>query len=113
VSAGSYSGNDIRFSEEFARLETRLNAEQSILRSVNVDWLKVREESERILRDQSRDLRVACWLTWALYKDEAFPGLLAGIGMLRYLCEQKWPELYPAKHRTHIAALAWIVPRLE
>ncbi|WP_341477050.1 type VI secretion system ImpA family N-terminal domain-containing protein, partial [Pseudomonas viridiflava] len=36
-----------------------------------------------MLRDQSRDLRVACWLAWALYKDEAFPGLLAGIGMLR------------------------------
>ncbi|WP_122672499.1 type VI secretion system protein TssA [Pseudomonas viridiflava] len=113
VSAGSYSGSDIRFSEEFEALETRLNAEQSILSSVNVDWLKVREESEKILRDQSRDLRVACWLTWALYKDEAFPGLLAGIGMLRYLCEHHWPELYPAKHRTRIAALAWIVPRLE
>uniref|UniRef100_UPI00197ED865 type VI secretion system ImpA family N-terminal domain-containing protein n=1 Tax=Pseudomonas viridiflava TaxID=33069 RepID=UPI00197ED865 len=80
VSSDNYAGSDVRFSEEFEALEAQLNSARSVLKSVNVDWLKVREESESILRDQSRDLRVACWLTWALYKVEAFPGLLAGMG---------------------------------
>lgn len=113
VSSHGYAGNDVRFSEEFEALEARLNSEQSVLGAGKVDWLKVREESEKILRDLSRDLRVASWLTWALYKVEAFPGLLAGIGMLRYLCEHHWSELYPAKHRTRIAAFAWLLVRLE
>ncbi len=113
VSSDNYAGSDVRFSEEFEALEAQLNSERSVLKSVNVDWLKVREESESILRDQSRDLRVACWLTWALYKVEAFPGLLAGMGMLRYLCEYHWSALHPVKHRTRIAAFAWLLPRLD
>ncbi|MBV1809727.1 MULTISPECIES: type VI secretion system protein TssA [Pseudomonas] len=113
VSSHGYAGSDVRFSEEFEALEARLSSEQSVLGTGNVDWLKVREESERILRDQSRDLRVACWLTWALYKAEAFPGLLAGTCMLRYLCEHHWPVLHPVKHRTRIAAFSWLVTRLD
>ncbi|CAM3134317.1 type VI secretion system ImpA domain-containing protein [Pseudomonas floridensis] len=113
VSGDNYAGEDVRFSADFEALEAQLSSEQSMLASARVDWAKVREESERILRYRSRDLRVVCWLTWALYRCESFSGLLAGIGLLRDLCEHHWVALHPRKSRTRAAAFGWLLPRLD
>lgn len=113
ISSLSYAGNDVRYSTDFEVLDGHLKGEQSMHGSGHVDWDKVREVSEKILREQSKDLRVACWLVWALYNCEAFPGLLAGMELLLNLCENHWSVLYPIKPRTRTAAFAWLVPRLE
>jgi len=58
-------------------------------------------------------LRIAAWLTWSLYQRESFVGLQAGLGMLRYLCSERWETLFPQKSRTRIAAFTWLIPRME
>ncbi|MFF7106207.1 type VI secretion system protein TssA [Pseudomonas sichuanensis] len=113
VSPGSFGGEDVRFSTEFEALENELTRAQSIHASGQVDWLKILENSEALLRDQSKDLRVASWFTWALFQRESYAGLLAGISVLRELCEQHWDDVHPAKPRTRSAAIGWLVPRLE
>ncbi|GFM64447.1 type VI secretion system protein TssA [Pseudomonas cichorii] len=113
VSEQCPEGDDVRFSTEFEALEGELSKVYSLQGSVQVDWLKVRELSEHILRENSKDLRVAVWLVWALYQCESFPGLLAGINLLHHLCSHRWQVLHPRKSRTRTAALNWLVPRLE
>ncbi|MBC3373010.1 type VI secretion system protein TssA [Pseudomonas sp. SWRI92] len=113
VSGKNFAGADVRFSDEYEALESELGKAQSIHENSQVDWLKVLEQSEALLRTQSKDLRVAAWLTWALYQRESFLGLLAGLGLLRYLCKSHWLELHPVKVRTRAASLHWLVPRLE
>jgi type VI secretion system protein VasJ len=97
LSPGSFGGEDVRFSTEFEALENELTRAQSIHASGQVDWLKILENSEALLRDQSKDLRVASWFTWALFQRESYAGLLAGISVLRELCEQHWDDVHPAK----------------
>lgn len=109
----SFAGSDMRFSSEYEVLELELAKAQSMHGSGQPDWQKVRDVGERLLRHHSKDLRVVVWLTWALHQCESFPGLLAGLGLLRHLCEQHWVEVYPAKPRTRAAALGWLVLRLE
>lgn len=113
VSPDCFAGEDVRFSSEYEALEGELNKAQSVHESGQIDWLRVLENSETLLRTQSKDLRVAAWLTWALYQRESFPGLLAGVGLLQHLCEQHWAQVHPAKPRTRAAAIGWLVPRLE
>lgn len=113
VSKESFAGEDVRFSSEYEALESELGKAQSMHESGQIDWLKILENSEALLRTQSKDLRVAAWLTWALYQRESFPGLLAGLGLLQHLCEQHWAQIHPAKLRTRAAAVGWLVPRLE
>lgn len=113
ISKESFAGADVRFSSEYEALENELAKAQSMHESGQIDWLKVLENSENLLRVQSKDLRVAAWLTWALYQRESFAGLLAGSGLLQYLCEQHWVEVHPNKLRTRGAAISWLVPRLE
>jgi type VI secretion system protein VasJ len=113
VSEEKFAGEDARYSSEYEALESELGKAQSMHESGQIDWLKIRETSENLLRTQSRDLRVGAWLTWALYQRESFPGLLAGLGLLHHMCENHWAEIYPHKSRTRSAAISWLVPRLE
>ena len=112
-SSGSFVGSDMRFSSEFETLEAELGKAQSIHDTGLPDWQKVSEISECLLREHSKDLRVAAWLTWALYQRDSFTGLLAGLGLLLELCEHHWADVYPAKLRTRVAAFGWLVSRLE
>ena len=108
-----FAGGDVRFSPEYEALELELSKVHSMHGTSQPDWHKVIEVSEQLLRRQSKDLRVAVWLTWALHQRESFAGLLAGLGMLCHLCDRHWSIVYPAKNRTRAAAFAWLVLRLE
>lgn len=112
-SSGSFVGVDMRFSNEFEALEGELGKAQSVHGNGLPDWQRVSEVSECLLREHSKDLRVACWLTWALYQRDSLAGLLAGLGVLRELCEHHWADVYPGKLRTRVAAFGWLVTRLE
>ncbi|MCK6254960.1 type VI secretion system protein TssA [Pseudomonas fragi] len=113
ISKEGFSGEDVRFSSEYEGLESELSKAQSMHESGQIDWLKICENSETLLRTQSKDLRVCAWLTWGLYQRESFQGLLAGLGLVQHLCENHWAEIHPGKARTRAAALSWLVPRLE
>ena len=113
ISEEGFSGEDVRFSSEYEGLESELSKAQSMHESGQIDWLKICENSETLLRTQSKDLRVCAWLTWGLYQRESFQGLLAGLGLVQHLCENHWAEIHPGKARTRAAALSWLVPRLE
>ncbi|KAE9657744.1 type VI secretion system protein TssA [Pseudomonas sp. PB105] len=109
----SFAGSDMRFSAEYEALEAELGKGQSLHGAGQPDWQKIQETSEYLLREHSKDLRVAVWLTWALHQRESFTGLLAGLGLLRQLCEHHWSAVYPKKLRTRGAAFGWLVLRLE
>ncbi|WP_053164449.1 type VI secretion system protein TssA [Pseudomonas sp. P1.8] len=109
----SFAGEDVRFSSEFETLESELAKARSMHESGQVDWLKVQEVGEALLRTQSKDLRVASWVTWALYQRESFSGLVAGCGLMHHLCKHSWSQIHPVKWRTRAAAVGWLVPRLE
>ena len=113
ISKEGFAGEDVRFSSEYEALENELGKAQSMHESGQINWLNICENSETLLRNQSKDLRVGAWLTWALYQRESFLGLLAGLGFLQHLCKNHWAQVYPAKARTRAAALGWLVPRLE
>ncbi len=108
-----FTGVDVRFSSEYEALEQELAKGHSLHVSSTVDWLKVLQASEALLRNQSKDLRVAAWMTWALYQRESFAGLVAGLGVILQLCSHHWAGLYPRKLRTRMAAMAWLLARID
>lgn len=113
ISTADFCGGDVRYSVEFEILEAELAKSDSLHANAGPDWSKVREDSERLLLQHSKDLRAAVWLTWSLYQGESFSGLQAGIAALLYLCTEHWQDLHPRKPRTRQAAFGWLLPRLE
>lgn len=113
ISVDCFAGEDMRFSAGYEALESELEKARSIHGNSQPDWQSVVDQSEALLRHESKDLRVVAWLTWALYQRESFSGLLAGLGLLRDLCEHHWATVHPLKQRTRIAAFGWLVQRIE
>jgi type VI secretion system protein VasJ len=93
-SPSAFAGSDMRFSGEFEALEAELGKVHSIHRASLPDWQVISELSEHFLREHSKDLRVVVWLAWALHQRDSFAGLLAGLGLLRHLCEHHWAVVY-------------------
>lgn len=73
ISKDVFAGEDVRFSSEYEALENELGKALSLHENGQTDWLKILENSEALLRAQSKDPRVAAWLTWASTNGNPFP----------------------------------------
>ncbi len=58
-------------------------------------WRTVRELAVQTLRETSKDLEVAAWLTEALVRSHGLAGLTAGAQVMGGLAEQYWDGLFP------------------
>ncbi|MEQ8791066.1 MAG: type VI secretion system protein TssA [Pirellulaceae bacterium] len=59
------------------------------------DWPGVADAARRALREQTKDLRVACHLIEAQTRIEGFAGLRSGLALLEQLVRQCWDRLNP------------------
>jgi type VI secretion system protein ImpA len=79
-------------------------------------WTAVRERSERILLDRSKDLQVACWYAEALTRTEGFPGLAFGLAVLDGFLSDLWAGCHPALADRDLeeraGRFAWLEARL-
>ncbi|MBA57177.1 MAG: type VI secretion system protein TssA [Pseudomonadales bacterium] len=58
-------------------------------------WRPILDLGPSILKEHSKDLEVACWLTEALIRFHDFPGLRDGIALTKGLVDNFWDGLYP------------------
>jgi type VI secretion system protein ImpA len=80
------------------------------------DWGFVVDRCARLLAEQTKDLRLAVWLTEAAAKRHHLRGLGEGFRVLAGLCERYWDQgLYPeadgGDQEQRIGNLAWILSR--
>ncbi|MDA9483375.1 hypothetical protein XI07_15380 [Bradyrhizobium sp. CCBAU 11445] len=67
-----------------------------------------------ILSSQSKDILVACWATYGLFRVEGYAGLAVGLTLLQEMVDVYWEGLFPPIKQEHsrIGALDWLVARL-
>jgi type VI secretion system protein ImpA len=80
------------------------------------DWSFVVDRCARLLAEQTKDLRIAVWLTEAAAKRHHLRGLGEGFRVLAGLCDRFWDRgLYPeadgGDQEQRIGNLAWILSR--
>jgi type VI secretion system protein ImpA len=115
-------GEDMLFSPQFdaiqqARQQDDPSLEQGdwVTDLKEADWPFVAKESLRLLRQSTKDLRLAVWLTEALTYQSGFAGLRDGYQLLIGLCERYWDRIHPLPEDgdmdARLGAIAWLVPR--
>jgi len=95
ISAESPTGENANASEEYFKLDMEVG-------KVTPDYLVCLELAKTILIEQSKDLRVASWLTFSWYRTEKIPGLVKGMTLMLELMKQFGDKLFPEKpvHRS-------------
>jgi len=67
---------------------------QELVGAEEPNWRKVAEQATALL-GQTKDLRVAAWLTRAELANRGLPGLADGLKLIALLLENFWETLYP------------------
>jgi type VI secretion system protein ImpA len=118
------SGDDLSFSRDVdAIADARRFDEPGIEQGEwevdlkEADWHQVIALATKLLEQQSKDLRLAVWLTEASAYQHGFSGLTQGFELIAGLCDTFWDTLYPeaedGDQERRAGNLSWIVTRAE
>lgn len=116
-------GEDLSFSPEFDRIADMRRADDPSLDQGEwvtalkvADWPGVAQTCETLLRERSKDLRLAMWLTEAWALTQGYAGLAGGLRLCTALCDRHWDALHPqpedGDHEQRIGNLAWLLQRV-
>jgi type VI secretion system protein ImpA len=103
ISADQPVGVDLRWTPEWDRIREARRADDGLepgkwakKERKSADWTAVQELATTMLRQRSKDLQLAMWLTEANLKLHGFPGLRDGLRLTRELLVRYWDQgLYP------------------
>lgn len=70
--------------------------EWSVTEPRKADWNRVCNLSEKALREQTKDLQLACWYVEALCHQQGLAGLSTGIAFLSEFITRFWFQCWPA-----------------
>lgn len=103
------AGDDVKYDEDFELIESEMAKLTSPSASGEIDWDKVSKLSYTILETKSKNILVAVYLSYALYKLRGIDGLEDGVGVIADILENYWETLYPPKRRLkgRINAIEW------
>lgn len=118
------AGDDLSFSRDFdAIAEARRFDDPSIDQGEwqtdikEADWDKAIKLTTALLQSQSKDLRLAVWLTEASTHVYGFKGLAEGFKLVAGLCDHYWDSVYPEAdgddYDLRAGNLGWLVARAE
>ncbi|MCL2778319.1 MAG: type VI secretion system protein TssA [Polyangiaceae bacterium] len=103
ISADAPAGKDLAYDPRFERLSAELE-KLSALTAEAPDWAYVIAECERVLRDDSKDLRAMTWLAVAKAQVQGWRGVAEGIALCVALSKAYWPLLHPPLKRIRARA---------
>ena len=121
--AGEPAGTDLRWTAEWDRIKEARRADDDLQSGKwakrehkTADWHAVRELTTAMLRERSKDLQLAMWLTEANIKLHGFAGLRDGLRITRELITRFWDlGLYPAIEdgpEDRVGPLEWLNEKL-
>jgi type VI secretion system protein ImpA len=95
------SGESLRYAPVFEKIKEARREEHEAypeewqVERKTADYPLVIELTGEALANKSKDLQLAAWLTEAILRKEGYPGLKAGLELIRGLIENFWDTLYP------------------
>ena len=116
-------GTDLSFSREFDAIQEARRFDDPTLAQgdwitaiKDADWQAAATLCTTLLRERSKDLRLAVWLAEALTKTQGFAGLADGAQVVRGLCERYWGDVHPRPEEgdseLRVGNLAWFLDRI-
>jgi len=101
ISGDSPTGNDAKNEEEYFKLNMEIP-------KTSPDYKKCIELADVILKEQSKDIKVAAWLCFALFRTEKIKGLRDGLSIIYHLLNKFGNNLFPSNNVHRSKAIQFI-----
>ncbi|MCW8931021.1 MAG: type VI secretion system protein TssA [Gammaproteobacteria bacterium] len=112
IKGDNLTGTDVRYDDEYEFVEDELSKQGSMIDRGQINWNKVIDVSVNILSNKSKDLKVCCYLTRALFDTKGLPGLQLGLNMNYQFLTTFWDDLFPIKKIARANSYEWLTSRL-
>ncbi len=92
------AGASLRYAPDYDEIKSFLpKPDRDAFESSGQDgqWAKLVQVASQKLRDKSKDLAIAAWLTEGLVHQHGFAGLRDGLLLIHGLCDRFWEGVYP------------------
>ncbi len=107
------AGNDVKHDDDFVALEDEIRKGEGI-DIQPIDWLTVEILAGKVLKEQSKDLRVASRLSAALFYRHGFAGISAGFQLLLAMVKSDyWAQIHPLRPKSRAAAVSWTLQKID
>jgi type VI secretion system protein VasJ len=102
-------GRDLSYEPAFQALQAEVD-QAAALAGRMVNWQLVHVETTRMLREESKDLRLASWWFVATAHLEGWPGLARALGFYQSMLEVHWDGMFPTAKRARARAglVQWV-----
>lgn len=113
-------GEDLSFSLEYDAIQEARRADDPSLEQGEwitdlkvADWAAVERMCAKLLRERSKDLRLAVWWSEAQTRNHGFAGLARGYRLVAGLCDRYWDNVHPQIEdddlEQRIGNLGWLI----
>ncbi len=99
ISDDAPTGIDVSYEDHFEALTDEIKKLSSPTAEGITDWELVNSLGVQILRDESKSLVVACYISVSLLYTDGLNGFAVGIHIIRDLLDSWWDTMYPPKKR--------------
>ena len=115
VSEESPAGEDVKYDEEYERVESELSKLTSPSVSGEIEWESVIKLSANILEKKSKNILIGVYFSYALYRVHGVEGLFNGVAVIADMLENYWETLYPPKKRLkgRVNAIVWWIDKIS
>lgn len=124
ISDAAPAGEDLSFSADFDAVAEARRADDPTLEQgewvtdlKSADWPGVAHRCTKLLRERSKDLRLASWLAEAQMQTQSFAGLADGFRLTAGLLERFWDDVHPQVEdgdlEQRIGNVSWLLANAE
>lgn len=108
ISNESPCGIDCKYEDAFLLIEQEIDKSNSMLDGVSTDWNFVYNESEKLLCEFTKDIKIFCWFIYASWKKESVTGLQKTLTTFAELLQTYNKALFPKSKRIKISSMLWL-----
>lgn len=105
-------GEDCKYEDSFLLIEQEIDKNNSVTQEGSTDWKIVVRDCEDFLINESKDLKIASWMLYGLWKNKSWKGLKKGIYIYNKLLEKFNNEIYPKSKKAKNNLFMWIEENL-
>jgi type VI secretion system protein VasJ len=109
ISDGAPAGRDLTYEAHVEQIAAEVE-KATALTGERPDWTLVARESSRLLREETKDLRIASWWVVAVAQVDGWAPVARSIDTYGALVQRFWPDMHPPikRLRARAALVGWL-----
>lgn len=108
ISETTPCGSDFKYEDAYLALESEIDKSTSMSEGVATDWSKVLDDAESLLGQDTKDTKIMCWWTYAMFKTGSWNALSTALPLFNDFLLSFGEALFPKSKKVKLSSILWL-----